>query len=363
MKRQGTKNREQGIRGAGGSFARWAGIAARRSSCSPRPSPSSRNSFAATPAATTSTSTSSPGSIASMPGVTAFLIRTGRPAPTTAPASRASSSIRRSPGCWARRSAHSSLESRAHRAHLSHPSPPPALPRAPSLLKPSTTRPPRSPAASPSSPASRSSPPTSAPPSPNSPADSGFRFLLLHPISCPMLSRLSMDGVPQSLALGTGSDAGLTSEPARSFSAALSTVPPLRWPSRSPAPGSRIFRSASWPATCSPASRSLGRRQQILGADPSRRRRGSPGPRPRRHLLAPRRLERNWVDISQATQDPGYNFENNWLFAHNANPLLALHDVILHQVSWIAVSMIAVALVGIVDQLASRHAAHRKTTA
>ncbi len=61
----------------------------------------------------------------------------------------------------------------------------------------------------------------------------------------------------------------------------------------------------------------------------------------------PAAFERNWVDIKQATEDPGYNFENNWLFAHSANPLLALHDVILHQVSWIAVSMIAVAVAGI----------------
>ena len=43
----------------------------------------------------------------------------------------------------------------------------------------------------------------------------------------------------------------------------------------------------------------------------------------------PAAFERNWVDIKQATQDPGYNFESNWLFAHNANPLLALHDQIL----------------------------------
>lgn len=56
-------------------------------------------------------------------------------------------------------------------------------------------------------------------------------------------------------------------------------------------------------------------------------------------------FERYWVDIKQATQDPGYNFENNWLFARHANPLLALHDDILHQVSWIAVTMIAVAIV------------------
>ncbi|MFZ0337526.1 MAG: hypothetical protein WAL45_05800 [Terracidiphilus sp.] len=62
----------------------------------------------------------------------------------------------------------------------------------------------------------------------------------------------------------------------------------------------------------------------------------------------PAALERYWVDIKQATEDPGYNFENNWLFAHSANPLLALHDVILRQVSWTAISMIAVAVVGIV---------------
>jgi len=62
----------------------------------------------------------------------------------------------------------------------------------------------------------------------------------------------------------------------------------------------------------------------------------------------PAAFERNWVDIKQATQDPGYNFENNWLFIHNANPILALHDAINHQVSWIAVSMIAVTLVCII---------------
>jgi len=61
----------------------------------------------------------------------------------------------------------------------------------------------------------------------------------------------------------------------------------------------------------------------------------------------PAALERKWVDIRQATEDPGYNFENNWLFQHNANPVLALHDQILQQVSWIAVSMVAVALLGV----------------
>ncbi len=58
-------------------------------------------------------------------------------------------------------------------------------------------------------------------------------------------------------------------------------------------------------------------------------------------------MERHWVDIRQATEDPGYNFENNWLFARHANPLLALHDAVLRQASWVAVSMIAVAVAGI----------------
>jgi hypothetical protein len=60
----------------------------------------------------------------------------------------------------------------------------------------------------------------------------------------------------------------------------------------------------------------------------------------------PAALERNLVDVRQATQDPGYNFEHNWLFIHNSNPVLALHDSINHQASWIAVSMLAVAIAG-----------------
>ncbi len=62
----------------------------------------------------------------------------------------------------------------------------------------------------------------------------------------------------------------------------------------------------------------------------------------------PAALERHWVDISQSTQDPGYSFENSWLFARHADPVLALHDVVLRQVSWIAVSMIAVALAAVI---------------
>jgi hypothetical protein len=61
----------------------------------------------------------------------------------------------------------------------------------------------------------------------------------------------------------------------------------------------------------------------------------------------PAALERNWVDIRQATEDPGYNFENSWLFARHADPALALHDAVLRQASIVAVTMIAVAIAGL----------------
>ncbi len=60
--------------------------------------------------------------------------------------------------------------------------------------------------------------------------------------------------------------------------------------------------------------------------------------------LLPAALERAWVDIKQAYNDPGYNFENNWAFARHSDPSLALHDYVLRQASIIGVSMIAVAL-------------------
>lgn len=60
----------------------------------------------------------------------------------------------------------------------------------------------------------------------------------------------------------------------------------------------------------------------------------------------PAAWEQRWVDIRQATDDPGYNFENNWLFAHHSNPLLAVHDTVLQTASLLSVSMIAVALLG-----------------
>jgi hypothetical protein len=63
--------------------------------------------------------------------------------------------------------------------------------------------------------------------------------------------------------------------------------------------------------------------------------------------LIPAAWERNWVDIRQATQEPGYNFEKNWLFARHSDPAFALHDAVLRQASWVVVSMIVVASAGL----------------
>jgi hypothetical protein len=63
--------------------------------------------------------------------------------------------------------------------------------------------------------------------------------------------------------------------------------------------------------------------------------------------LVPAAVEQHWVEIRQATEDPGELIENSWLFARHADLALELHDVELLKVSAIAVIMIAVALVGL----------------
>jgi hypothetical protein len=60
--------------------------------------------------------------------------------------------------------------------------------------------------------------------------------------------------------------------------------------------------------------------------------------------LAPAAWEQRWVDIRQATDDPGLKIENSFLFGHPADPQLALHNLELTRVSWIVLAMIAVAL-------------------
>ena len=77
--------------------------------------------------------------------------------------------------------------------------------------------------------------------------------------------------------------------------------------------------------------------------------------------LFPASWEQHWVDIRQATDDPGGMIETSWLFARHADPALASHDVVLRQASTIAVSMIAVALIGLlVSCLRGRLAGHER---
>jgi hypothetical protein len=63
--------------------------------------------------------------------------------------------------------------------------------------------------------------------------------------------------------------------------------------------------------------------------------------------LVPAAWEQRWIDVRQATGDPGEMIENSWLFGRHANPVLALHDEELRRVSIIAVVMIVLALAGI----------------
>jgi hypothetical protein len=64
--------------------------------------------------------------------------------------------------------------------------------------------------------------------------------------------------------------------------------------------------------------------------------------------LVPAAWEQKWVDIREATDDPGLRVENSWLFAHHADAALASHDSELQKVSLIAATMIALALAAIV---------------
>jgi hypothetical protein len=61
--------------------------------------------------------------------------------------------------------------------------------------------------------------------------------------------------------------------------------------------------------------------------------------------LIPAVWERNWVSIQRFAVNPkNYQVENSWLFGRHADPALALHDMMLHQVSQVAVVMLAIAL-------------------
>ncbi len=60
--------------------------------------------------------------------------------------------------------------------------------------------------------------------------------------------------------------------------------------------------------------------------------------------IVPAASEQSWVNISQAIDDPGYQVENSWLFAHHTDPSLELHDLELLKASAIASTMLGVAI-------------------
>ena len=63
--------------------------------------------------------------------------------------------------------------------------------------------------------------------------------------------------------------------------------------------------------------------------------------------LVPAAVEQKWVDIRQATEDPGELIQNSFLFGHHADPQLELHDLELMKVSFIGAVMVGVALLAI----------------
>jgi hypothetical protein len=63
--------------------------------------------------------------------------------------------------------------------------------------------------------------------------------------------------------------------------------------------------------------------------------------------LVPAAWEQRWVDIRQATDDPGLKIENSFLFGHPADPQLELHNLELTRVSLIVIGMVGIALVGL----------------
>ena len=71
--------------------------------------------------------------------------------------------------------------------------------------------------------------------------------------------------------------------------------------------------------------------------------------------IVPAAVEQRWVAIRQAIDDPGYQVENNWLFARHANPALGLHDLELLKASAIATTMLAVAISGMLICWARGH--------
>jgi hypothetical protein len=64
--------------------------------------------------------------------------------------------------------------------------------------------------------------------------------------------------------------------------------------------------------------------------------------------LVPAAWEQPWVDIAQATGDPGEMIQNSFLFGRHHDPALEQHDLELWKVSSLAAAMVAVALIAFV---------------
>jgi len=62
--------------------------------------------------------------------------------------------------------------------------------------------------------------------------------------------------------------------------------------------------------------------------------------------LIPAAWEQRWVDLRAAADYPVFNIEDNWLFAHHTDPLLAPFQYFLRRASMIAVVMIGTGLLG-----------------
>ena len=77
--------------------------------------------------------------------------------------------------------------------------------------------------------------------------------------------------------------------------------------------------------------------------------------------LVPAAVEQRWVQIRQATDDPGLAIENSFLFGRHSNPALELHDVELWRVSSIAAIMISLSLLCVFIAWRRGHLPKRKS--
>ena len=78
-------------------------------------------------------------------------------------------------------------------------------------------------------------------------------------------------------------------------------------------------------------------------------------------FLLPAAWEQRWADLRAAVDYPVFQIQNNWLFAHHTDPILAPTAPVLHRASILAATMLAVAFLGILT-VALRHKSSRKSS-